>query len=287
MTREVTLESIASELYSGPLDAFISSRNDRAKEVASLDPALAARIRELRKPSVAAWVVNVFATERSEQLAEALRLAEQLRHAQEDLDARALSRLGRDRRALTAQLASVAADLAEARGERVTDATRDSVQQTLTAAFFDADAAAAVSSGRLLAALEPRGAFADAIQSVVGGGAPAAPVRAEQPDDELDARRRRRDARRLVRDAEQTRDRAARAATVAARALQEAESNADALTSRVAELEKELAATRLDSERADHVLEDTRRTQRDAAARLGEAEKELHRAEAALEHFDG
>ncbi|WP_312167218.1 transposase [Microbacterium sp.] len=286
MTREVSLEGIASELYAGPLDEFIPARNARARESASLDPALAARIRELRKPSVAAWVVNVFAVERSAQLDEALQLAEQLRDAQEDLDAKALSQLGRDRRALTAQLASLASDLAEARGERVTAATRESVQQTLSAAFFDADAAAAVSSGRLVRALEPRGTFAESMESIVGGGAPLSTAPAEKPIDEVNARRRRRDAERLVREAEQTRDRAARGATAAARALQEAEADAKALASRAAELENELAATRRDMERAGDAAEDTQRTQQDAAARLADAEKALRRAQAALEHLD-
>lgn len=286
MTREVSLEGIASELYAGPLDEFIPARNARARESASLDPALAARIRELRKPSVAAWVVNVFAVERSAQLDETLQLAEQLRDAQEDLDAKALSQLGRDRRALTAQLASLASDLAEARGERVTAATRESVQQTLSAAFFDADAAAAVSSGRLVRALEPRGTFAESMESIVGGGAPLSTAPAEKPIDEVNARRRRRDAERLVREAEQTRDRAARGATAAARALQEAEADAKALASRAAELENELAATRRDMERAGDAAEDTQRTQQDAAARLADAEKALRRAQAALEHLD-
>lgn len=290
MTREVSLEGIASELYAGPLDEFIPARNARARESASLDPALAARIRELRKPSVAAWVVNVFAVERSAQLDEALQLAEQLRDAQEDLDAKALSQLGRDRRALTAQLASLASDLAEARGERVTAATRESVQQTLSAAFFDADAAAAVSSGRLVRALEARGTFAESMESmesIVGGGAPLSTAPAEKPIDEVNARRRRRDAERLVREAEQTRDRAARGATAAGRALQEAEADAKALASRAAELENELAATRRDMERAGDAAEDTQRTQQDAAARLADAEKALRRAQAALEHLDG
>ncbi|WP_194764176.1 transposase [Microbacterium sp. UFMG61] len=287
MTREVSIEGIASELYAGPLDEFIPARNDRAREAASVDPALAARIRELRKPSVAAWVVNVFAVERRAQLDDALQLAEQLRDAQEDLDAKALSQLGRDRRALTAQLASLASDLAEARGERVTAATRESVQQTLSAAFFDADAAAAVSSGRLVRALEPRGTFAESMESIVGGGAPLATARAEKPIDEVDARRRRRDAERLVRETEQTRDRAARGATAAARALREAEADAEALSSRAVDLEKELAAARQDMERAGHAMEGARTAQQDAAARLAEAEKALRRAEAALEHLDG
>lgn len=284
MTRELSVTEIASELYAGPLDEFISARNTRARTVS--DAALAAQIKDLRKPSVAAWIVNVFATERREQLAEALDLAEQLREAQEDLDARALSRLGRDRRALTARLAAAAADLAEARGERVTAATRDSVQQTLTAAFFDADAAAAVSSGRLVRALEPHGTFSDALETIVGGGAPATLPRAEPPVDEVNARRRRREAERALRDAQRTRDSTAEDAAVAARKLREAIREAEALASRATELERELAEVTRKAELTRTAVERAEGTHHEAADRLADAQREVTLAEGALESLD-
>lgn len=281
MTRALSLTQIASELYAGSLEDFVSARNRHAS--AATDAALAAEIRELRKPSVAAWVVNVFAAERGEQLAEALELAEQLREAQDDLDARALSRLGRDRRALTARLAAAAADLAETRGERVTDATRDSVQQTLTAAFFDEDAAAAVSSGRLVRALEPQGTFSAALETIIGGGPPVSSARADRPVDEVTARRRRRDAERALRDAQRRRERAAEDAAVAERRHREAVRDADALTSRAADLEKELAAVRHDTELSRHAVERAEETRHVTADRLVDAQGDLSRAEDTLE----
>lgn len=107
-----TFEEIAAELYAGPLEAFVSSRKARAAEA---DASLAPRILALRKPSIAAWVVNVFAQERAVQLGEALTLARELREAQEDLDAVALAKLGRERRALTRKLAQAAGELASSR----------------------------------------------------------------------------------------------------------------------------------------------------------------------------
>ncbi|MCI1017867.1 transposase [Microbacterium sp. C5A9] len=286
MTRGASLVEIASELYTGALDEFITARNARAGATAARDPALAAQIRELRKPSVAAWVVNIFASERREQLAEALELAEQLREAQDDLDASALSRLGRDRRALTVRLAAAAAELAEARGERVTTATREAVQQTLSAAFFDADAAAAVSSGRLVRALEPRGAFSDAMESIVGGGAPGAPARQEKPVDELDARRRRREAERLLRDAQQAHDRSAARAAAASRELREITRTAEALSSRAASLEKELAAVRREQELTRDAVELSEKEQQEASEQLAAADDVLNRAESAVGLLD-
>ena len=167
------LADIAVTLYTGSPTEFTTARNARAADTD--DPALATRIRALKKPSVAAWVVNVFAHERSSQLEEALLLAEELRKAQADLDARALAQLGRDRRALTNRLAADAAELAEARGQRITASTREAVQQTISAAFFDPTAAAAVASARLVRELEPAGTFADIADSIVGGALPTPP----------------------------------------------------------------------------------------------------------------
>src|SRR5690625_8018335 len=77
-----SLTEIAAELYVRPRAEFVPVRDTRAKETA--DPELGAQIRALRKPSIAAWVVNVFAAERAEQLGQALGLAEELRERSEE-----------------------------------------------------------------------------------------------------------------------------------------------------------------------------------------------------------
>lgn len=286
MTGEPSLLQVASELYSGPLDEFIPERKKRAREIGATNPSLASDINALRKPSLAAWVVNVFASERAEQLAEALELARQLREAQDDLDAATLSQLGRERRALTARLASMAAELATSRGERVTAATRESVNQTLAAAFFDATAAAAVSSGRLVRALELQGTFSDAMaETLVGGGTPAAPATESRSTDEVAARRRRRDAERALRDARRSRDQAAEDAAHAERELRETARDSESLTARAAALEKELEAVRRDIDRTRREHERTTVAQHDAAARLTDADEALKQAEDALERL--
>lgn len=280
---EPTLTDIAVELYVGRPADFIAARNARAREAP--DAALAAQIRSLKKPSVAAWIVNVFAHERASHLGEALQLAEELREAQADLDARALAQLGRDRRALTSRLADSAVELAEARGERVTASTREAVRQTLTAAFFDATAAAAVASARLVRELEPAGTFADTVDNLVGGGAPAAPEMAPTPLDEVAARRERRQAERLLRDAEKAQDRAARAAAQADRALRDATVRVDELGRREQELETELSAVRRDAKRARTDVGDAAKTQEDLAQQLRDAEAAVHAAETALDEL--
>lgn len=275
------LADIAVTLYTGSPTEFITARNARAADTD--DPALAARIRALKKPSVAAWVVNVFAHERSSQLGEALLLAEELREAQADLDARALAQLGRDRRALTNRLAADAAELAEARGQRITASTREAVQQTISAAFFDPTAAAAVASARLVRELEPAGTFADIADSIVGGGAPDAPAVAAKPLDEVKARRERRDAERTVREAERTHDRVVREAATTDRALRDASVRVDELTHREQDLEAELAKVRRDAKRAQGEAEKAETEQEALAQRVRDAEDDLRAAREALD----
>ena len=272
-----TFDDIAAALYAGPPEAFTASRNARAKEIE--DAALAAEVKALRKPSVAAWVVNVFAQERAAQLGEALALAAELREAQEDLDAAALSTLSRQRRALTRRLAESAADLAASRGERVTAATRDAVEQTISAAFFDQDAAAAVASGRLVRALEPSGT-ADDIRDAVAGTLPTLQPQPPRPRDELQERRKRRDAERQVAAAEKALAAAERALTKEDEAVRALSDRAEELADGIAEVEAQLEKLRQEADRVerDRPAAEQRRTaaaeKRDAAAEAVESARE-------------
>lgn len=265
------LEAIAAELYAAPPESFIATRNARAGEADEAE--LAKVVRALRKPSVAAWVVNVFARERAARLGQALQLAAELREAQEDLDAATLSQLGRQRRALTNQLAAEAASLATAQGARVTDATLEAVRQTISAAFFDPDAAAAVASGRLVRDLEPTGSVD--LDAAVAGGRPAAPAAPAPVADEVAARRERRKAEQALRDAEKARERAERAVEKADRDARSARGRLDQLAARIAEVEKELSRLRADRQQADADAADAESSRAEAAEALTEAQERL------------
>ncbi|WP_101847498.1 transposase [Zhihengliuella sp. ISTPL4] len=272
-----TLDDIAAALYAGPPEEFTAARNARAKEIE--DRALAAEVKALRKPSVAAWVVNVFAQERAAQLGEALALAAELREAQADLDAAALAKLGRERRALTRRLAETAADLAGSRGERVTAATRDAVEQTISAAFFDPDAAAAVASGRLVKALEPSGTTDD-IRDAVAGTLPTLRPQPSRPPDELQERRKRRDAERQVAAAEKDLAAAERALAKEDEAVRALSDRAEELADGIAELEAQLEKLRQEADRVerDRPAAEKRRTaaaeKKDAAVEAVESARE-------------
>lgn len=268
---DAVLAEIAAELYAGPPGAFITSRNARAKDVG--DAELAAQIKALRKPSVAAWVVDVFARERADRLRQALQLAEELREAQADLDAATLAQLSRQRRALTDQLAREAVALAASHDGKSTPATLEAVRQTIAAAFFDPVAAQAVASGRLVRELSS-GEPVD-LDAVVAGGAPEPLPSAPPPSDEVKARRDRRAAEAKVHEAEQ-------GVLRAKRDRDKAEDDARDLVRRIEELsrrEGELEA-QLDDVRAK--IEDARSQGPAAAARTADADAAVAAAERAL-----
>lgn len=275
-----SLDEITAALYSGPLDDFVSTRNQRAKELD--DPAAAAAVRALRKPSVAAWVVNVFAQESAAQLAEALQLATELREAQDDLDAATLAKLGRERRALTRRLAQAAAERAGSRGEKITASTVEAVEQTISAAFFDPDAAAAVASGRLVRPLEPSSS-ADDVRDAVAGEVPALQPLPPRPPDELRARRERRDAERRVATAEKDVDAAERIVARQDEAVQALTARADELADGIAELEAQLGRLREEAARVAEDLPAATAKRDEAATRRRDAEEALENARRALD----
>lgn len=272
------LSTIATELYVELPGDFIAARDAQAK--AANDRELAAQIKALRKPSVAAWVVNLFAQERAAQLAEALRLAADLREAQSDLDATTLAKLGRERRALTRRLAQEAAELATSRGERITAATLDAVERTISAAFFATDAAAAVASGRLVRELDPSEAVD--LGAAVGGGTPDTPAPPAIPADEVSARRVRRAAERALHDAEQARERAERERNQATKAHDDAAARVQTLKARAAELAQQLAQTERDAERARADSDTAADRRASAETHLSEAERAESAARLAL-----
>lgn len=267
-----TLSDIAAELYVLPPDEFTAARNARADELS--DSALAKQVRAFRKPLLAAQIVNVFAREHSAELGEALELAEELRDAQADLDAAALTKLSRQRRALIRGLAQQATKLAASRGERVTQATSDAVEQTLNAAMFDADAAAAVASGRLVRPLEPSGDPIAADDLVAGSldAGPAAPR--SRPADEVAARRERKKAEGALRAAEAALVQAERLNDELVRKQKATREQADRLDARAAELkaERERVIAEADQARREHDALDAE------LAEVGERVKETQRA---------
>ena len=153
------IDGAAEELYAVLPAVFIATRDARAKEArASGDEELYAQIKALRRPSAAAWLVNVLA--RSEEGFEQFSdLSRRLRDAQTHLDAPSMKELGQERTRVVAELVERAVALAKEADPQYKDTAtvRDQVTSTLTAAGADPTAEAAVTSGRLVSPLSYAG----------------------------------------------------------------------------------------------------------------------------------
>lgn len=271
-------DGIAAELLAVPPADFVSARNARAADAAA-DAELAAGIRGLRKPTVAAWAVNLLSRDAS--FREALELSSALREAQDDLDAAELARLGRQRRALVAALARRSAELAADAGVPLSAAARDEVQRTVNAAIVDAVAGAVVAAGRLVRTLEPGSLEPEALQDRVAGSIPGAADSAGASGasggsrDDLAERRSRREAEKRRREAQREASEAGRALARAEERRASARERADRLHERAEELRRDLARVSEDAERADAAVDELDDAVASARQTLAAAERKV------------
>jgi predicted transcriptional regulator len=157
MTTAADLEllAIADELYALPLGEFTPARDARAKELKGTG--LAAPVKALKKPSLAAWVVNLFVRRDPDQVGQVLSVGAALREAQAGMSGAELRELTKQRRQLTAAITTQARSLAREEGVKVTEAVAEQVEATLTAAIVSERCGDAVRSGLLVAALATTG----------------------------------------------------------------------------------------------------------------------------------
>lgn len=172
---EQALADIANELYAVPLEDFVAARTAAAKEAAGRDKELAAAVKGLPKPSVAAWAVNMLALHQPDVLAGLSDLGSRMREAQASLDAPSLRELGRKRRAMLASAVDTARSVVQQQGRAISDTIAADVEETLRALTADEGAAAAVRSGRLLKTLSADGVSAADLEGTVAvpGALPA------------------------------------------------------------------------------------------------------------------
>ncbi|WP_223914383.1 hypothetical protein [Arthrobacter sp. NicSoilC12] len=121
----------------------MAARTAAAKDVSSAgvtaaeQRALAAAVRALPKPSVAAWAVNMLAVHSPEILRELAALGTSMQAAQDALDAADLRRLAQQRRQLLGSTVKAAQALAARHGRAISAAVATEVEQTLRAATAD------------------------------------------------------------------------------------------------------------------------------------------------------
>lgn len=230
-------EDPVDHLYGLPLDEFTRARDELARHVRQEgDAARAAEIKQLRKPSVPAWVVNRLARQRELDMQRLLRAGEQLAGAQVEAmrgergDAFLQARRD-EQHALEALAAGAREILAEAgRG----DAALDRVLATLRAGSLTEDGRALLKSGRLTEELEPPG-----FEALAGLAPPPGPAESKGPP-RSEVRRRIRDLRRELRTLETQAAAAKRRADQLREELEAAEAEASRLGDERRRVEEEL-----------------------------------------------
>lgn len=153
----VALLKVADELYAEPPAGFTPVRDARAKELKAEGSDLAGPVKALKKPTTAAWVVNLLVRREAAQIDQLLSVGSALREAQAAMSAGELRKLTQQRRQLTAAVTQLARRHAAEAGLKVTQAVADQVEATLTAAMVDEACGRAVRSGLLVQPLSTTG----------------------------------------------------------------------------------------------------------------------------------
>jgi DNA repair exonuclease SbcCD ATPase subunit len=283
------LLDIADELYALALPDFTPARDARVKALKGTD--LAAPVKALKKPSLAAWVVNLLVRREGEQVERILEIGASLREAQAAMSGDDLRALTRQRRQVTAAITQQARSLASEVGVKVTSAVGDQVEATLTAAMLDERCAEAVRSGLLVAALSSTGmgetdlSGAVALPEALGFTAsqveeappPGRPELHVVPDPEADAKAVAA-AREALEAAEEELTEAQSAYDDAAGDVERLEARSMQVQAEIDELRRKLAELEETSEEVDEELEGAEETKSEAQDALDEAAKARDKA---------
>ncbi len=150
----VSVAEVADELYALTPADFTAARDERARQVrAAGQRDEAAAIKKLARPTASAWLVNQLARAAPDRMIRLYELGEELQEAQRTLAGDRLRELSVQRRQVINDLLPAASDLAGRADQPASAAVLGEVRATLEAALADADARAAVRSGRLTKAL--------------------------------------------------------------------------------------------------------------------------------------
>jgi len=296
MTGTPDLLELADELYALPQEAFTPARDAKAKELRA-DKELAAAVRKLKKPSVAAWVVNLFVRREAAQVDQVIAVGQALRDAQEGMDGAELRALTRQRRQLTSTVTQQARSLAKDEGVKVTQSVADQVEATLTAAMLDPECARAVRSGLLTAALSSTGVDSVDVAAVVAVpealGFSATPTTGEEPappelhvvpgEGDDAAARKREEAEAALAAAQETVDETESALAEANQAVEDLQARSLQLQSEIDELRRTLTELESSAEDTDEELEEAEEVQTDAASAHSAAVKTRDAAQKALD----
>jgi hypothetical protein len=266
-------EDVIAQLYSAPPDEFMAKRTELADAARKDgDRGAAETISKLRKPTVAAWLVNALVHDDASIVDQLVDLGERMRAAQDALDATKLRELTTERRKLVDQLTNTA--VKQSGRNDPPAGLRDEVTGTLDAAIADADVAARL--GRLQRAEHwsgfgflPTGAPQ---LTVVRGGRDEKAAKPATAKPKLSAADKRKHERALAhaRDAFDEADAAYDATNRSERALGD---QVRQLTKKLSKLQGQLDDARAELEQARKDVTTARGKRREARAALDKAER--------------
>jgi hypothetical protein len=305
------LEAALRSVYAAVPEDFMAVRKSLVAEAkADGDQEGAAAIGRLRKPSTAAWAVNLLAREEPELVGELVGLGVRMRAAQSRLDAATLTSLRPERDRLVAGVVAAAARVVADTGRTLSAAAQDDVRGTVIAALADEQASTAVTSGQLTRALSYSGfgevdlseavvrTSSGSILSVVRGsaGARARPTPTQATGDGGDEEDERHegdegrepdvdgeDAAARLAAAEAELDAAVAALSTAQDAVTVAREHAEETRERVAVVERQLAKAREADERALEAVTGAVRARKETEAARRTAEESLARLRAEVD----
>lgn len=287
----VDFDSVADELYAGSREEFIPARAERAAQAKTAgDKDLAAKIKALRKPSVAAWLVNQLAREHAGELADLARLGERMRAAHADLAGDQIRTLSARRREALRSLTDRARAIGRDAGQTVSESAADQVWTTLEAALGDTEVAQRVAQGRLDATLSVSDAdtwlTAGSAQPAAGSWSPPPKAEPAKPkerkrDKAAEAKAEAETARRRE-ELERARQKASEAEDVRRQAeasLEEAQQDAQDAADAVSELREQLTEAERTARSARKAVTEAQRGLDSAARRADTAKRDLQRLE--------
>ncbi|MCA2209996.1 hypothetical protein [Nocardia rosealba] len=268
----MTIDDVAGELYGLDPADFVATRTERAAQARDDgDRELAKAIGALRKPTVAAWTVNLLARHAPKEIAALLELGDALRSAQRQLSGDKLRALGAQRQQVVNAMTKRAGELAAEHDRPASEQVLREVGQTLTAALADPDVADQVRAGVLPATVTYDGFGPAGLVAITGGKgkAPAKKARPKKSAEDAEAARRA--------EAKQELDDAESGLAEAESARDEAEEAAERAKSELDEVEQRIEQLRADLEHAEQQRHFLRTAEHRARGELTSAKAQFER----------
>jgi hypothetical protein len=155
----VAVEEEIDALFSGPLGNFTQARNALAQRLtAEGERDAAARVKQLRKPTVTAWAVDQLAHHHRDRVEKLLEVTDRMRDARNAAELRAATK---ERTKIVSSLLDIASQILKDAGNAAGAGQLDRITQTLLAGTSTDEHRDELIHGRLTKDLQP-GSFEDA-----------------------------------------------------------------------------------------------------------------------------